>query len=67
LTRYKEEIFYNEGGEIVEWVAQTGGRCPTSGNIQGQVAFSYRSYREKFLQGTFLFFCISEMPTDVLY
>jgi len=34
---YKEEIFYNEDGETLEQIAQTGGRCPIPGNIQGQV------------------------------
>jgi len=29
-------IFYTEGGETLEWVAQRGGRCPIPGNIQGQ-------------------------------
>jgi len=33
----KEEIFYYEGGETLEQVAQRGGRCPISGNVQGQV------------------------------
>jgi len=36
-TRYKEEIFCNEGGETLTQVAQRGGRCPILGNIQGQV------------------------------
>jgi len=36
-TGYKEEIFYDEGGETLEWVAQRGGRCPIPGSIQGQV------------------------------
>jgi len=31
-----EEIFYNEGGETIEQVAQRDGRCPIPGNIQGQ-------------------------------
>ncbi|KAK4812027.1 LOW QUALITY PROTEIN: hypothetical protein QYF61_025018 [Mycteria americana] len=39
-TRYKEEIFYNEGGEALEQVTQRGGRCPILGNIQGQVEWS---------------------------
>ena len=30
-------MFYNEGGETLEQVAQRGGRCPMPGNIQGQV------------------------------
>jgi len=37
LTRYKEEIFYSEGGETLELVAQEGGRCPVPENIQCQV------------------------------
>jgi len=27
----------NKGGEALEQVAQRGGKCPFSGNIQGQV------------------------------
>lgn len=27
-TRYKEEIFYCKSGEMVEHIAQGGGRCP---------------------------------------
>ena len=38
-TRYKEEIFYNEGGETLEQVAQRGGRCPIPENIQDQVGW----------------------------
>jgi len=33
----KEEIFYHEGGETLEQVAQRGGRCPIPGNVQGQI------------------------------
>ena len=36
--RYKEEIFYHEGGETLAQVTQRGGRWPIPGNIQGQVA-----------------------------
>ena len=36
-TGYKEDIFYGEGAEILEWVAQRGGQCPIPGNTQGQV------------------------------
>jgi len=36
---YKEEMFYNEGGETLAQVAQRGGRCPIPGNIQGQVGW----------------------------
>ena len=32
-----EEIFFNEGGETLEHVAQRGGRCSIPGNIQGHV------------------------------
>jgi len=35
-TRYREEIFYTEGGEILAQVAQRGGRCPIPAKIQGQ-------------------------------
>ena len=27
---------FNEGGETLKQVAQSGGRCPIPGNIQGQ-------------------------------
>ena len=33
----KVKIFYNEGVETLEQVAQRGGRCPMPGNIQSQV------------------------------
>jgi len=36
-TRFKEEIFYNEGGEILAELAQRGGQCPIPGNTQDQV------------------------------
>jgi len=36
FPRYKEEIFYSEGGETLEQVAQRSGRCPIPGNIQAQ-------------------------------
>ncbi|KAK4806702.1 hypothetical protein QYF61_027703, partial [Mycteria americana] len=36
-TRDKEEIFHDEGGETLEEVAQSSGRCPIPGYIQGQV------------------------------
>jgi len=36
-TGYKEEIFYNEGGGTLKWVAQRGSGGPIPGNIQGQV------------------------------
>ena len=38
-TRYKEEIFYNEGGETLEQVAQRGDSCPIPGNLQRQVGW----------------------------
>ena len=34
-----QEIFYDEGDETPEQVAQRGGRCPILGNIQGQVGW----------------------------
>ena len=37
--RYKEDIFYSEGGETLAQVAWGGGRCPIPGNIQGQVGW----------------------------
>jgi len=33
---YKEEGFYNKGGEELEQVARRGGGCPIPGNTQGQ-------------------------------
>ena len=36
---YREEIFYDEGSETLEEVAQRCGRCPIPGNIQGQVGW----------------------------
>ena len=36
---YKEEIFYLEGGETLQQVAQRGGRCSIPGNIQGHVGW----------------------------
>lgn len=33
----REELFYNETGEPLKEIAQTGGRCPVTGNIQDQV------------------------------
>ncbi|GAB0206191.1 mitochondrial enolase superfamily member 1 [Grus japonensis] len=36
-VRYKEEMFYNEGAETLEQVAQRGCGCPIPGHIQGQV------------------------------
>ena len=35
--RYKEELFYDEGGEALAQVAQRGCRYPIPGNIQGEV------------------------------
>ena len=35
--RYKEEFFYHEGGETLEWVVQRGSGGPIPRNIQGQV------------------------------
>ena len=39
-TGYKEDIFYTEGGEALERVAQRGGRCTLPGNNQGQIGRS---------------------------
>jgi len=33
----RKKFFYNEGGETLAQVAQSGGGCPIPGNIQGQV------------------------------
>ena len=30
-------MFYNKIGEALAQVAQRGGRCPTPGNLQGQI------------------------------
>jgi len=38
-TRYKAEIFFNEGGETLKWVAQKGGQWPLPGSVQGQVGW----------------------------
>jgi len=38
---YKKDIFYNEGGEALEQIAQRGGRCPIAGNIQCQVGLGF--------------------------
>ena len=35
-TGYKETIFYSEGGEALEEVAQRGSGGPIPGNIRGQ-------------------------------
>jgi len=40
-SRYKEEIFYHEGGETLAHVVQRGCRCPIPGNIQGQVGWGF--------------------------
>ena len=37
--RYKEEIFYNGGGETLAQVAQRGSGGPVPGNVQGQVGW----------------------------
>jgi len=39
LTGYKEDIFYDEDSETLEWAAQRSGRCFIPGNIQGQVGW----------------------------
>ena len=33
---HEEEVFYNQGGEALEQVAQRGGGCLVLGDIQGQ-------------------------------
>jgi len=38
-TRYKKEIFYHEGGETLEHVAQRGSGGLIPGNSQGQVGW----------------------------
>ena len=43
-TRYKEDIFYNEGGETLEHFAQRGGRCPNPGNVQGQLGWGSEQF-----------------------
>jgi len=35
LVGYKEKIFYSEGGETLELVAQRCDGCPIPGDIQG--------------------------------
>ena len=35
--RYKEDVFYDEGDEELEQVAQRGGGWGISGDVQGQV------------------------------
>jgi len=39
LTGSKAEIFYHEGGETVEQVAQSGSGGPMPGSIQSQVGW----------------------------
>ena len=39
-SRYKEEVFYSEGGETVAQIAQRSWGCPIPRNIQGQVGWS---------------------------
>jgi len=34
--RYKEKIFYSEGGEAVEQVTSSYGDCPIPGDFQGE-------------------------------
>ena len=36
LIGYMEEVFYSEGGEALEQVAQRRDGCPTHEDIQGQ-------------------------------
>lgn len=35
-TRFKKDIFYDEGTGTLEEVAQRGSRCPIPGDIHGQ-------------------------------
>lgn len=37
--RFKEKMFHNETGEVLEQVAQRGSECPISANIQGQAGW----------------------------
>ena len=34
-----KKVFYNESGQALEHVAQSGGACPLPGDIQGQVGW----------------------------
>ena len=43
--RYQEEIFYCEGGETLEHVAQRGCGCLLPGGIQGQVGWGFEQPR----------------------
>ena len=36
-----EEIFYNDGAETLEEVAQRGCGCPIPGSVQGQVGWGF--------------------------
>lgn len=36
-TRYKEEIFHDKSGKILQQVAQRRGKCPIPVNIQDQL------------------------------
>lgn len=40
-ARHKEEIFYSEGGDMLEQVAQRKGRCPIPGKIQGHARWGF--------------------------
>ena len=38
---HTEDIFYDEGGETLEQVAQRRCGCPIIGSVQGQVEWSF--------------------------
>ena len=38
-TSYKEEFFYQESGETLEWVNQRSSGGPIPGNIKGQIGW----------------------------
>lgn len=38
--RYKEDVFYSEGGKALAQIAQRNCGCPTPGTVQGQVGCS---------------------------
>jgi len=41
LTGHKEEIFYEEGGEKLEQIAQRSCGCPVPVSIQGEVEWGF--------------------------
>lgn len=36
---YKKEVFFTEGGEVLELVAQRNCVCPIIGNVQSQISY----------------------------